>query len=111
MGGGGGRRGLFWPGSRERGYGWRIELKFGTNNGSDHISKHGKFYAIDFSTFRDMTSQKCPFQNGSGSLRFDIYPLESSKTWEKSLFMPENIFSCTNLYSLHFHGFEAKQKY
>ena len=43
--------------------------------------------------------------------RFDIYSPEPSKTREKSLFMPENIFPGTNLYpSLHFHGFEAKQK-
>ena len=40
-----------------------------------------------------------------------VYPLESNKTREKSLFMPENIFPGTNLYPpLHFHGFEAKQK-
>ena len=29
---------------------------------------------------------------------------------EKSLFMPENIFSGTSLYPLYFYGFEAKQK-
>ena len=45
------------------------------------------------------------------SSRFDIYGLEWNKTEEKLLFMPENIFLGTNLYSpLHFHGFEVKQK-
>ena len=33
----------FWPGSRKQGYGQQIDLKFGTNNGTDDTSKHAKF--------------------------------------------------------------------
>ena len=52
------------------------------------------------------------FPEEKESLQFDIYPLESSKTRRRSFFMPENIFSSAKLYSpLHFHGFQAKQKF
>ena len=30
----------FWPGPIKHGYGWGIDLKFGTNNGMDNTSKH-----------------------------------------------------------------------
>ena len=63
--------GTFWPGPRKQSCGDRIDLKFGNNNGTDDTRKHARFKFFGFSTFRDMTSQKFPF---------DIYPLESSKT-------------------------------
>ena len=54
---------------------------------------------------------KISFPIWNESSPFDIYPLDSIKTRQKSLFMPENIFLWINLYPLlHFHGFEAKQK-
>ena len=37
---------------------WLTDLKFGTNNGIDNTNNFAKFELIDFSTFRDMTSQK-----------------------------------------------------
>ena len=54
--------GAFWPIPRKQGYGYRIDLKFATNNGTDDTSKHAKFKGIGCSTFRDMTPQKFPFQ-------------------------------------------------
>ena len=53
--------------------------------------KHAKFKIISLSAFRDVTSQKSS-QEGNESSQYDIYPLEASKTREKLLFMPENIF-------------------
>ena len=47
-----------------------------------------------------MKSQKFPFQNGTSHRSSVFYPLESSKTQEKSLFMLENIFPGTKLYLL-----------
>ena len=35
------------------------------NNGTDDTSKHAKFKINAFSTFRDMMSQKIPFQKGT----------------------------------------------
>ena len=55
----------FWPGSRKQGYGYQIDLKFGTKNGTDDTGKHAKCKVIGCSTFRDMTSQKFPFQKGT----------------------------------------------
>ena len=49
--------GAFWPGPRKQGYGYRIDLKFATNNGTDYTSKRTKFKVIGCSTFRDMTLQ------------------------------------------------------
>ena len=49
---GGGR--LFGPTPRKQGYGYRIDLKFATNNSTDDTSKHAKFKVIGCSTFRDM---------------------------------------------------------
>ena len=43
---------------------------------------------------------KISFPEWNESSRFDIYPLESNKIREKLLFMPENVFPGTNLYSL-----------
>ena len=40
---GGEGRGAFWPRSRKQGHGWRIDLKFGTDNGTNDTSKHAKF--------------------------------------------------------------------
>ena len=51
--------GLFGPDPENK-----VDLKFGTNNGTNDTSKHAKFYVLGFSTFRDMTSQNFPFQNG-----------------------------------------------
>ena len=52
-----------------------------------------------------MTSQKFLFQNGTSYRDSKL-----SKTQEKSLFMPENIFPSTNLYPpLNSHAFVAKQ--
>ena len=54
---------------------------------------------------------KIPLPEWNESSLFDIYPLKSSKTREKWLFMPENIFPGTNLcLPLHFYGSEAKQR-
>ena len=98
--------------TRKQGYSYQIDLKFATSNGTNDTSKHAKFAVIGCSTFRDMTSQKFPFQKGNESWQFDIYPLQLSKTRKKSLFVPENIFSGTKLYPpLHFHCFQAKQKF
>ena len=47
--------GAFGPRPRKQGYGYRINLKFATNNGMDDTSKHVKFKVIGCSTFRDMT--------------------------------------------------------
>ena len=66
-GGGGG-----WPGPRKQGYGYRIDVKFPTNNGTDDTSKHEKFKVIGCSTFIDMTSQKFPFEKGMS--RNSIFP-------------------------------------
>ena len=52
-----------------------------------------------------------PFQMGSSHRNSIFTSWNRAKFERKSLFMPENIFSGTKLYSsLHFHGFEAKQK-
>ena len=61
--GAGGGRGV-WPGPRKQGYGYRIDLKFATNNSTDDTSKHAKFKVIGSSTV-DMTSQKFPFRKGT----------------------------------------------
>ena len=58
----GGGGGAFWPGPRKEGYGYWIDLKFATNNGTSDTSKHAKFDVSGCSTFRDMTSQKVPFR-------------------------------------------------
>ena len=63
MGEGEGR--AYWPGSIKQDYFYRIDLKSTTNNVTDDTSKHTKFKVICYSTFRDMTSQKFPFQNGT----------------------------------------------
>ena len=96
----GGGGGAFWPGPRKQGYGYRTNLKFATKNGTDDTSKHAKFKVISCSTFRDMMSQKFPFQKGTSDRDSIFTPwMESSK----SLFTPENIFSGTKLYPpLHF---------
>ena len=60
-GGGGG----FWAGPRKQGYCYWIDLEFATNNGTNDTSKHAKFEVVRCSTFRDMTSQKFPFQKGT----------------------------------------------
>ena len=102
--------GAFWPGPRKQGYSNRINLKFAANNGTDDTSKHAKFKVIGCSTFRDMTSQKFPFQMGMSHHDSIFTPWNRAKV-KKSLFMPESIFSGAKLYlPLHFHGFEAKQK-
>ena len=69
---------------------------FGTNNSTDDTGKHAKFY-IKLLAFLllEIWRHKISFPEGNKSLRFDIYPLESWKTKQKSLFMPENIFSGT----------------
>ena len=51
----------------------------------DETGKHTKFEVIGFSTFRD-DGTKISFPEWNKSSRFDIYPLESSKTREKSLY-------------------------
>ena len=66
LGGGGG--GAFWPESTKQSYGYKIDLKFSTNNGTDDTSKHAKYKVIGCSTFRDMTSQKFPLQKGMSHL-------------------------------------------
>ena len=69
-------------------------------------SKHAKFEDILLSAFRDMMSQKVLSRRDT-----KFTPLESSKIREKSLFMPENIFFLAqNDTSLHFPGFQVKQK-
>ena len=106
FGGGGG--GAFWPGPRKQGYGYRIDLKFATNNGNDDTNKHTKFKVIGCSTFRDMTSQIFPFQKGTSHGDSIFTPWNRAKL-EKSHFLC--IFSGTKLcVTLHFHGFQAKQK-
>ena len=53
---------------------------------------------------------KISFPEWNKSSRFDIYPLQSSKTRVKSFFMIENIFSGTNLSSLHFHDLKRNKR-
>ena len=73
--------------------------------------KHAKFYVIGFSTFRDMTSQIFPFQNGTSHHDSIFNNWNRAKLEKKSLFMPENLFPGTNLYPhLNFQCFEVKQK-
>ena len=85
-------------------------MQFDTNNGTDDTSRYSKFEVIGFSTFRDMTSQKFPLQNGI-SYRNSILPHGMEQNSRKIIFMPENIFPGTNLYPpLTLHGFEVKQK-
>ena len=80
----GGRRGwAFRLGPRKQGYGYRIDLKFATNNGTDDTSKHAKFKVIGCSTFRDTTSQKVPFQKG---MRVIVTPWNRAKL-EKNRFL------------------------
>ena len=77
----------------------------------DDTGKHAKFKVIGCSTFRDMTSQKFPFQKGTSHCHSIFTPWNRTKLEKKSLFMPEDIFPGTKLYPpLHFHGFQAKQK-
>ena len=57
--------GAFWPGPRKQGYGYLIDMKFGTNNGINNTSKYAKFEIIYFSTFRNMTSQSFLLQKGT----------------------------------------------
>ena len=103
--------GAFWPGPRKQGYGYRIDLKFAINNVTDDTGKHAEFTIIGCSTFRDMTSQKFPFQKGMSHRDSILTPWNQAKFEKKSLFMPENIFSATKLYlPLRFYGFQAKQK-
>ena len=100
-------RRAFGPGPRRQGYGHRIDLKFTTNNGTDHTSEHAKFEVIGYSTFRDMTSQKFPFQKGTSHCDSIFTPCNRAKL-NKSIFMLQN---STKLYPfLHFHSFQAKQK-
>ena len=52
------------------GGGWAIYqkeklMKFATNNIADSTSKHAELYAVDFSTFRNMTSQSYPRTEGN----------------------------------------------
>ena len=50
----------------------------------------------------------CP--EGNESSRYDIYPLESSKIREKSVFMPENLFFIPKLYPPAFPWFSSETK-
>ena len=61
------------------------------------LSKHAKFLLVGFSTFRDMTSQIFPLQNGT-THRDLIFTRWNRAKLEKNHF--ENIFPGTNLYSL-----------
>ena len=83
MGGGG----AFWPGPRKQGYGYRIDLKFGTNNGTDNTSKHAKFEVIGFSTFRDLMSQNSPLPKGK-SHRDSIFTSWNRPKFQKITFYP-----------------------
>ena len=57
-----------------------------------------------------MTSQKFSFQKVT-THRDSIFTPWNRAKLEKNHFMPEHNFSGTNLYpSLHFHGFQVKQK-
>ena len=58
-----------------------------------------------------MTSQIFPFQNEQ-VITIRYLPPGIEQNSKKSLSIPENIFPGTNLYppSLHFRGFETKQK-
>ena len=80
MEGGGG----VWPGPRKQSHGNQINLKFAANNGTDDTSKHAKFKVIGCSTFRDMTSQKFPFQKGT-SHRNSIFTVWNRAKLEKNI--------------------------
>ena len=69
----------FWPRPRKHGNGYRIDSKFATNNGTDDTSKHAKFEVIGCSTFRDMTSQKFPFQKGTSHRNSIFTPWNRAK--------------------------------
>ena len=82
MGGGGGE-GL--ARTQKQGYGYRIDLKFATNNVMDNTSKHAKLKVIGCSTFRDMMSQKFPFHKGT-SHRDSIFTPWNQAKLEKITF-------------------------
>ena len=56
--------GAFWPGPGKQVYGYRIALKFATDNGTDNTSTHAKLKVIGSPAFTAMTSQIFPFQKG-----------------------------------------------
>ena len=64
------------------------------NNGTHDTSKH-VFY-----TFRDVTSQTFPFQNGTSHRDSIFTPWNRAKLEKNHFFLPKNIFRGTNLYSL-----------
>ena len=94
------RGGAFWLRPRRQGYGYRIDLKFATNNGTDDTSKRAKFNVIGCSTFRDMRSEKFPFQKGTSHRDSIFTSWNRAKLEKQSLFIPENIFSGTKSYPL-----------
>ena len=105
---GGGGGGAFRPGPRKQGYGYRIDLKFGTNNGTDNTSKLTKFKGISCCTFRDITSQKFPFQKGT-SHRDSIFTLWNRGKLEKYHFLTLKTSFLAQNYT--FHGsIQARQK-
>ena len=101
-------RGAFWPGPRKQGYGrYRIDLKFGTNNSMDNTSKLTKFKGIGCSTFRDITSQKFPFQKGTSHRDSIFTPWNRAKLEQNHFLSLKTSFLAQNY---TFHGFQARQK-
>ena len=102
--------GGFWPGPRKQGYGYRIDLKFAANNGTDDTSKHAKFKVIGCSTFRDVTSQIFPIQKGMSHCDSIQYlPPGIEQNSKKNHFLClKTFFLAQNYTPLHFHGFQAK---
>ena len=76
----------FWPGTRKQGFDYRIDLKFATDNGMNDTGKHAKFKVIGCFTFRDMTSQKFPFQKGTSHRDLIFTPWNRAKL-EKNHFL------------------------
>ena len=102
-GGGGG----FLTRTRKQGYGHRIDLKFATNNGTNHRSKHAKF--IGYSTFRGMTSQKFPFQKGMSDRDSIFTPWNRAKLIKSFLCLKPS-FQAQNYTPPAFPWFSSKTK-
>ena len=86
-------------------------MKFGTNNGTDDTSKPAKFYGIGYSTFRDMTSQTFPFEKETNHCDSIFTPWNRAKLEKITFYTRKHLFWHKIIPPLHFHCFQAKQKF
>ena len=91
----------FGPDPEKQGYGLRIELKFGTNNGTDNtkiLINMQNFKLLAILLLEILRHKVTPFQKGT-SHRDSIFTPWNRGKFDKSVFITGNIFSGPKLYS------------